>query len=109
MTSVSVPLVCVKAGCEESVRPTVKLKLPLAVGVPMIVQSLASVVPAGNAPETSVVAQLYGASPPAPAIATPPSATPRVPLPLKVALSAGLDTGTVTTAGADVPPALLAV
>jgi hypothetical protein len=40
------------------VTSTVKLKVPLAVGVPLIVQSALSWVPAGSAPEAGVVAQL---------------------------------------------------
>ena len=86
-----------------------KLKLPLAVGVPVIVQSALRAVPAGSAPDASVVPQLYGAVPPLVFSRTPDSALPRAPLPVRLMTRVGLLTGTVTVAGAEVPPAFVAV
>ena len=110
MASVSVPVVWVKpVGSELSVMFAVKVKEPLALGVPVIVQFVLSCVPLGSAPEARVVAQLYGVEPPLGTIWTPLRAVPRVPLPVRLAESVGLLTGTVTVAGEEVPPPLVAV
>ena len=60
MLSVSEPVAWVKGPVptELSVTLVVKVKLPLAAGVPLMVQSLLSCVPAGSAPEASVVEQV---------------------------------------------------
>ena len=60
MVRLSVPLVPVNGPVptELSVTLAVKVKVPLAVGVPVMVQSAFSEAPAGNAPVTGVGLQL---------------------------------------------------
>ena len=57
------PLLAVAAGLAESVARTVKLKVPLAVGVPVMAPVAAfKLSPAGSEP--LVIDQVYGAVPP---------------------------------------------
>lgn len=62
-TTIEVDTDFVCAGLPESFTVAVMLNVPLAVGVPEIVPLLASVSPAGSAPE--VIDHAYGAVPPA--------------------------------------------